>query len=264
MGAGYPSKMHLDRPNTLLRWAPRALTATLLWLGAAACASTNRYAGMSPEQLHVLGQQEFDQGDYEDAILALDRLLLVFPDYTRVAEARYLMARSYYEDKQYLLASDEFLRFLERHAGHLLAAEAAIGVCRSYVALSPIPARDQNYTRQAFNVCRDVAREYTTSEVATEAAQLAQQMRTKLAEKEFDTGQHYYSRDQLDSAVLYWEALLDEYADTDWAPRALRGIYCSKVKIGYEDEAEEARLQLLNSYPESEEARQARDGGLTC
>jgi outer membrane protein assembly factor BamD len=264
MDAGYLSKMHLERPNTFLRCALRALTAAVLLWGAAACSSTNRYAGMTPDQLHALGQQEFDQGDYDDAILALDRLLLVFPDYTRIAEARFLMARTYFEDEQYLLASDEFLRFLERHAGHLLAPEAAIGVCRAYVQLSPIPARDQNYTRQAFNVCRDVAREYATAEVATEAAQLAQQMRGKLAEKEFDTGQHYYSRDQLDSAVMYWQTLLDEYADTDWAPRALKGIYCSKVKIGYEDEAEEARLQLLNSYPESEEAQQARDGGLTC
>jgi outer membrane protein assembly factor BamD len=256
--------MHLERPNALFRWAPRALAAAILSLGAAACASANPYAGMTPEQLHVLAQQEFDRGEFDDAILALDRLLLVYPDYARVAEARYLMARSYYEDEQYLLASDEYLRFLERHAGHLLAAEAAIGVCRSYVALSPIPARDQNYTRQAFNVCRDVAREYTTSEVATEAAQLAQQMRSKLAEKEFETGQHYFSRDAFDSAVLYWQSVLDEYADTDWAPRALKGIYCSKVKVGYEDEAEEARLQLLNAYPESDEARQARDGGLTC
>jgi outer membrane protein assembly factor BamD len=256
--------MRLERPKTLPRWAPFALVAAILWLSASACASTNRYAGMSPEQLHVLAQQEFDQGDRDEAILALDRLLLVFPDYARIAEARFLMARSYFEDDQYLLASDEFLRFLERHAGHLLAAEAAIGVCRSYVALSPIPARDQTYTRQAFNVCRDVAREYATAEVAAEAAQLAQQMRSKLGQKQFDTGQHYYDRDQLDSAIMAWQIVLDEYADTEWAPRALRGIFCANTEIGYEDTAEETRLQLLNAYPESDEARQARDGGLSC
>jgi outer membrane protein assembly factor BamD len=219
---------------------------------------------MEAAALHALGQQEFDAGEYEDAIEALDRLLLVYPDYPQIAEARFLLARAYQEDEQFLLASDEFLRFLERHAGHVLAAEAAVGVCRSYVALSPIPARDQTYTRQALNVCGDVAREYSTSAVAAEAATLAQEMRAKLAEKEYDNALQYFERGAYDSAILYWEMLLTEFGDTSWAPRALVGIHCSWLEIGYEDDAEDARLRLLNAYAESDEARQARDGGLSC
>jgi outer membrane protein assembly factor BamD len=156
------------------------------------------------------------------------------------------------------------MRFLERHAGSLLAPEAAMGVCRSYVALSPIPPRDQAYTRQAFTVCQDVARQYPNSQVAQDAAQMALQMRSKLAEKQFETGQHFFDRDQLDSATIYWELLVTDYADTEWAPRALRGLYCAWREIGYQDYADDAQLRLLNAYPESDEARQARDGGLTC
>ena len=219
---------------------------------------------MQGPELHLLGQQKFDEGDFDDAIEALDRLLLVYPDYAQVAEARFLLARAYQEDEQFLLASDEYLRFLERHAGHVLAPEAALGVCRSYVALSPIPARDQTYTRQAVNVCRDVSREYGTFAVAEEAERLAAEMRSKLAEKEYENGDHYYDRGAFDSAIMVWEALLLDYSDTPWAARALAGVYCSWLEIGYEEDAEDARLRLQNLYPDSDEARQARDGGLTC
>ena len=219
---------------------------------------------MQPQQIHALGQQEFDRGDYSDAIESLDRLLLVFPDYPQVADARFLLARAYQEDGQYLLASDEYMRFLERHAGHILAPEAALGVCRSYVALSPIPPRDQTYTRQALGVCRDVSREYGTTAAAPEADSLARQMRSKLAEKEYESGRHYYTRDAYESAVQLWEMMVTDYSDTEWAARALAGIHCSWVKVGDEEYAEDARLRLLNLYPSSPEAEQARNGGIAC
>jgi outer membrane protein assembly factor BamD len=243
-------------------WAAPALAAVLL-VGAG-CSARSRFQGMQAVELHALAQQEFDRGDHDDAIETLDRIVLVYPDYPQIAEVRFLLARAYQEDQQYLLASDEYLRFLERHGGHPLAGEAAAGVCRSYVALSPIPARDQTYTRQAYNVCRDVAREYATHAVAEEASALAQEMRSKLAEKEYASGRHYYDRDAFDSAIIVWEALLIEYPDTPWGARALAGIYCSWLEIGYEDDAEDARLRLQNLYPDSDEARQARDGGLSC
>jgi outer membrane protein assembly factor BamD len=238
--------------------------ASLWLLLAAGCVSGPRYQQMSPAALHALGQAELDSGDYRDAITALDRLILMYPDYEQIAEARFLLARAYFEDGQYLLAADEFLRFLERHRGHLMAPEAALSVCRAYVALSPIPPRDQQYTRQAYGVCRDVHLQYGAYPVAAEAEAFATEMRSKLAQKDYDNAQHWYRRRAYDSAIVYWEMVVEQFSDTEWAPRALRGISCAWQKIGYEDDAEEARMRLLNSYPDSEPARGARNGALDC
>lgn len=235
------------------------LTAAALILGAASCASAGRYQGLSAEQVHELGQRDFDRRKFGDAIEALDRLLLVYPEYSRAAETRFLLARAYFEDRKFLLAGDEFLRFLERHAGHFLAAEAALGVCRSYVALSPIPQRDQTYTRQASRLCSDVAREYGQHAVAEEAATLAREMRARLAEADYLVGDHYFRRGAWDSAIFYWDMLADEYWDTEWAPRALLGICRSYQKIGYDDDAEDYRLRLQNTYPGSDAAREVNN-----
>jgi outer membrane protein assembly factor BamD len=256
--------MHFDRfPASRRMPAFPALVALGLLL-VAGCVSGPNYQQMSPAALHALGQAEVDARDYEQAIVALDRLILTYPDYEQVAEARFLLARAYYEDEQYLLAADEFLRFLERHRGHLMAPEAALSVCRSYVALSPIPPRDQAYTRQAFGVCRDVALQYGAFPVAAEAEDFAVEMRSKLAQKDYDNAEHWYRRGAYDSAIVYWEMVVDEFADTEWAPRSLMGIICAWQEIGYEDDAEEARLRLLNAYPDSEPAAEARNGALDC
>ena len=264
--------MYFDRParprmaatRRIRNGCPPALTA-VLWLGVlAGCASGPRYQEMSPAALHALGQAEFDRGDYDAATRALDRLILTHPEYEQLAEGRFLLARTYFEDEQYLLAADEFLRFLERHSGHPLGPDAALNVCRSYVELSPIPARDQTYTRQAFGVCRDVAAQYRTSAVAQEAEAFAEEMRSKLAEKDYENADHWYRRGAYDSAIVYWEMVVESFSDTEWAPLALLGIACAWQEIGYEDDAEEARQRLLASYPESEAAAQARNGSPGC
>lgn len=215
---------------------------------------------MTPEQLHELGQSEFDRGDYGDAIEALDRLIFVYPDYGRVAEARFLLARAYERDRQHLVAVDEFARFLDRHPGHPLAADAALGMCRSQVALSPIAERDQTHTRQAAAICRNVARDWAGHAVAGDAESLANEMRGRLAEKEYNSGQFYFRRGGYDSAIMYWDMLVEEFWDTEWAPRALLGISRAYERIGYEDDAEEYCLRLLNSYPDSDAAREVGNG----
>ena len=213
---------------------------------------------MVAAELFALGQSEFEEGDYQDAAEALDRLLLTFGNFEQAAEARFLLARSYFEDEQYLIASDEFRRFLERHGGHASAPEAALGICRAQSALSPISQRDQLHTRQAVTVCRDVVADYRGDAASQQADSIANDMRDKLAKKEYENGDFYFRRGGMDSAIVYWEIVVDEFADTEWAPRALLGIIRAYGEIGYDDLVEEYRLQLLNSYPDSEAANEIR------
>jgi outer membrane protein assembly factor BamD (BamD/ComL family) len=98
--------------------------------------------------------------------------------------------------------------------------------------------------------------------VAAEAQELADHMRAKLAEKEYDTGQHYYRRGGYDSAIFYWDVLVEEFWDTPWAPWALLGISRAYDRIGYDDDADEYRMRLLNSYPDSEAAREVGGSGV--
>jgi len=231
----------------------------VLLLGLAACGGPgNRYQGMDAPALFRMAQQEAAEGDRDNAIRTLDRLLLAYGDWEGVPNARILLADLYRDKREYLTASIEYRRFLDRYPGHPRAAEAALGRCRAFAALSPRPERDQTFTQQALTECSNTAADFAGSPEAAEAAEIAQRMRETLAQKDYLNGEFYLRRNLQDSAIKYFEYVLQRFPDTEYAPRALLGIYKANMAIGYDDLAEEARERLLTRYPESQAAAELR------
>ena len=228
-------------------------------LVAAACGGAgNRYQGMDAEALYRVATEEYAENEFANAADALDRILIAYADWERLPDARMLLAHAHYGDGDYLTARSEYVRFLDRYGGHEDAVVAALGVCRSLAALSPDMPRDQVFTRDAITVCRNVLLDYHGTRQALDAAGLANSMRLKLAEKEYLTADFYFRRKLYFSAIKYYEFVVDLFAEPDFAPKSLAGIYYSNVAIGYEDEAEAAKLRLLERYPESPEAASMR------
>lgn len=219
------------------------------------CASGSRFQGLDAAAVFQLAQEDFEKEEYGDAAEALDRLLLAFPTFNQAPAALMLLGTAHFRDEQYITAAGDYARFLDRYPGHPDAAEAAMGICRSYSALSPISQRDQTYTEQALAVCANVVADYPAAPVAPEAAERADEMREKLARKVYENARYYMRRQFHDSAIIYFEELVETYPNTTWAPKALAGIIEAYGIIGYEDEVEAARTQLLTRYPESPEAR---------
>ena len=232
-----------------------------LSLALAGCTSSNPYEGLDDEQLYQMGLNEYEEGEFDNATKALDRLLISFGTSDRIVAARLLLADAYFAKGDYLTARSEYMRFLDRFAGDGAAPTAALGVCRSLVALSPEPQRDQAYTLDAMSICRNVVVDYSGTQEAATAADLANQMRMKLAEKEFLNGDFYFRRKMFDSAIIYFESVADQYPETEWAPQALLRIYLANTEFGYDDLAEDARQKLLTDYPDSAEARSISSDG---
>lgn len=224
----------------------------------AGCASGSKYQGLDAAGVYRLAQEEYERGDYGDAAETLDRLLLVYPAFEQAADAAFLLADAYFQDEQYITASSEYTRFLDRYPAHPNAPRAALGVCRSYAGLSPISQRDQTFTDQALTVCRNVVGDFQGRPEAEEAADIANGMRDKLARKVYENGSYYLRREFYDSAIIYFEELVEDYPDTEWAPKGLLGIIQAYQAIGYDEEVEDARQQLLTRYPDSPEARSIR------
>jgi outer membrane protein assembly factor BamD len=244
----------------------RALLMTAVFgLAMAACGGgQSRYQGMSPEDLFRIATTEFAEGNHDNAIEALDRLLLQFGDWERVPEARLMLADVYYDREDYLTARSEYQRFLDRYPSHPSAADAALGVCRSLAQLAPVPQRDQSYTEEAIGACRNVVIDFAGMEQASEAARISNELRHTLAEKEFLNAQFYFKRELWDAAIKYYEFVVNLYPESEFVPRALLGIYRANQEIGYDDLADEARDRLLSEFPDSDAAAEIRTDGASA
>lgn len=213
---------------------------------------------MDGDDLFELGAREFQEEDWDETIRVFERFLFADPSHERIVDGRMYLARAYFNRGDYITAASEFSRILDRHPGNALAPDAALGVCKSYVALSPHIQRDQGYTVQAVSSCDNVAEDFGSFEVSVEAEALRDQMREKLARKTLIAGEFYFRRKLYDSGVIYFNDVLTNYPRTDSAAQALLRLYQSYTEIGWDREAGEARERLLRDFPDSEAAEEVR------
>jgi outer membrane protein assembly factor BamD len=231
-------------------------------LAVAACGGRgSKYRGMSPEELFQIATTEFTEENHNNAIEVLDRLLVAHGDWERVPDARLMLGDVYFDKGDFLTARSEYQRYLDRYPTQGGAPDASLGVCRSLAALAPMPQRDQSYTDEAMSNCRNVVIDYAGSTHSVQAAEISNELRLKLAEKEYLTGDFYFRRGIWFSAIKYYEFVANLYPESDFAAPALLGIYRSNLEVGYENEAEEARLLLLDRYPDSDASAEIRVDG---
>jgi outer membrane assembly lipoprotein YfiO len=243
--------------STTRRFA--ALAAVLLTLGA--CQSSDPYKGMSDQQLYALATQQYKKGDYNHAIRVLNYLTLNFGNSKLLPDAQMLLAKSDVGNKEYLTANADFQTFLQRYPGDARAPDAALGRCQALAAMSPIAERDQTYTHEAIGACANVVSDYAGTAQAQQASQVVSKMRDKLAHKEYLDAEFYLRRHLTDSAIKYFGFVVDDYPHSDWAPKALLEVYKANKVIGYDDLANEAKERLINSYPDSQEAKSLSANG---
>ena len=230
-------------------------TGALVGLLGAACSSAPPYSGWTPEQLYEHAQRAFEDGNWGEARRAFERLVLQFPTFDQAVDARYYMARSFHEGRDYISAITEFTRIVQVYPDHELAGEAWMGLCASYSAMSPHPQRDQGSTIQALTNCGNVADDFRGTPIGDSAAVLARQMEDKLAERAYGEGNHYYRHRILESAEMYFLDLVRIYPNSDSAPRAMARLVQIYERWGWDDQRDEFRRRLLETFPESREAR---------
>ena len=106
----------------------RISLSALTLLALAACGGpSNLYQGMDADALYRMAATEYAEGEYGNAVDALDRLLLSYADWDRVPDARMLLSHAHYGDGDYLTARSEYVRFLDRYSGQEDAVIAALG-----------------------------------------------------------------------------------------------------------------------------------------
>ena len=239
------------------RWA--FLLSVLL--ACAACTSAPPYAGLTATALLEYSRAAYEREEWDEAVEALERLVQGAPGFDQMAEARMLLAQAYLNKGDYVTANSEFVRFSSTYPTHELMTEAALGLCRSNARLSPITDRDQHFTVQALTSCQAVTLDYAGTPQAAEADSIQAAMIEKLAWKDLDRGEFYFSRGLLDSGLIYFEQVLQTYAETTAAPAALLFIYRTYQRLEYEEEATDTRQRLLDRYPDSPEAQEVLDVG---
>lgn len=233
----------------------RSICLALCLFGFAACSTRQEdLASLTPDDLYTRAMVAYEARDYGKAIPVLEAFVQQHLGDPRAPEALMNLGRAHMARRDYLTAATYFQRLVEDFPSTPFNLEARAAICSAYVLLSPRPQLDQEYTHAALAHCQSVAVNYATTPEGQESARRVAELHEKLAAKTYQNGLFYLRRRAYDSAVIYFNDVLEDYPDTSYASAALGKLVETYGIIGYVEEVQQTRERLLRDFPNSPEA----------
>ena len=206
------------------------------------------------------GKAAFDKGDYQDAIRIFEEIRIQAPTSSVAAEAAYLQGLSRFRMESYSSAAVDFRNVRRNYTGSPFAPRAQFMVGESYYQMSPRPELDQTYALHALNEYQIFMREYATApQTLKDTVQMRmKEIRDKLAHKVLLAAELYVKTEEYKSAVIYFERVLDQFYDSQYAPEAALRL----AELAYQRRRTDEAKIALNKFEEkylqtaSEEQRQ--------
>jgi outer membrane protein assembly factor BamD len=196
------------------------IPGVILWVG---CHSSRQLESLTLEDRFGLAKSKFDDGDYLDAIEDFRVITLQFPG-SRVADsAQFYLAQSYFHRDQYILAASEHETLIRSMSASSFVPEARFQIGMCYYELSPSSDLDQKYTYKALDAFQSFIEYHPTNALVPQAEEKIRELNTKLAEKEYNAGRIYMKMEYYGAAERQFGSVLEKYHDTDYAPLALIG-----------------------------------------
>lgn len=189
---------------------------------AAACSSkTTIRPGDSLELAFEKSMMVFEQGNYSQAARNFELVLSIGRGTELARQAQFLLAESYFNSRQFVLAAAEYRRYYTNFPRSDRRVDAEFREALSYYRLSPRFKLDQQDTYRAIERFQLFIQRYPETELSNQAREYIAEMREKLAKKEFHSAELYLRLRQYRAAALSYDMVIDRFPETSWAEKAL-------------------------------------------
>lgn len=208
---------------------------------AVGCASSEAVRRQrTPDEIFADGMKAFEDENWLDAQTQFDIIKLQYPASQVADDAQFYLAEINFKRGEYILASFNYALMRRTYPNSPFAKEALYRSALSYYELAPPADRDQEYTRKAIQAFSEFETAYPRDSLGLVAAKRIGELRGRLAEKHMEAAAHYVRTSSNRAAVIYFNAVIDEYPDTPWYEPALVGKITSLLSLKRMDEARTA------------------------
>lgn len=207
--------------------------------------------GDTVEEAFDKAKNQFDNENYSEAARAFETVISMGRGTDIGQDAQFYLAESYFNSRRYLVAASEYARYTQFHPNSPRREEVDFKEALSYYHLSPRYRLDQSHTRKAIERFRLFNSRYPDSERIAEAGEYIDEMREKLARKEYNAAAFYMRTNRYNAAAIYYDKIVDQYPETDWAEQALVEqieAYILYAENSVENRQEERYEMALDSY----------------
>lgn len=213
-----------------LKYVVNSVLALFLAFVIQSCISSDK-SDILPDDTAEIAMQKamrnYEQKKYLTAIDDFSLIKLKFSGTKIVDKAQFFLGMSHYHREEYIIAAYEFENLLKNYSTSQYAKEARYYRAMCFYKLSPDYSLDQTYTQMAISEFQNFMELYPSDSLAKDAQIKIKELRNKLALKDYKAAQLYITLDNYKAADIYFDHIVDEYYDTDWADDALY----SKIKL---------------------------------
>ena len=217
-------------------------------------------------------KKAFERKKYMQAATLLEELVAIFKGTDRAEESLYLLARSYYLNKDYITSGEYFQAYYKNYPKGEYTELARFYCGYGYYLDSPEAKLDQTGTYRAIDEMQRFLDYFPNSERAKQAQDIIFELQDKLVYKELLNAQLYYNLgnymgNNYESCVITAQNALKDYPYTDYREELsiliLRARYEMAIYSVEDKKADRYRetvdeyYAFKNEFPESKYLKEA-------
>lgn len=220
------------------------------------CASKEESIFTDPQNYYNKGISAFEKKKWDRAIDHFRMVILNSPGGELADDSQFYLGECYFNKKEYLIAISEYHQLTERYSFSSFVEDAYFKIALSYCKLSPKYQLDQSNSIKALQQLQDFVDAFPASKHYEEAEKKIQEFRNKLARKVYESGCLYIKLEEWESAIIYFDNLLETYYDTPWSLKSKLGKAQCLIRLRDFD----TYHQLLAEIKEEENSEEIMKG----
>ena len=225
------------------------------------------------EVKYSYAKKYFNQKKYVKSASLLEEVVQYFRGRSEAEESLYLLAQSYYGQKDYITASEYFKTYANTYPKGEFTELAKYYSAYGLYLESPDPRLDQTQTYESISQFLIYLEDYPQSERAKEAQDILFELQEKLAYKEYLASRLYYNLgtymgNNYGACVITADNALKNYPDTKYREELVYLKVCSKHELAvvsiderlqgrYRDVVDEY-YNYMNEFPEGKYTKQVK------
>jgi len=162
------------------------------------------------------GLNYFAKKDYYHSSILFESILPIVRGLPEGEKVEFNLAYCQYNEKLYLLASDQFKTFYETYGRSAMAQEANFMYAYSLYASSPDHNKDQSSSIEAMNAMQNFLNRYPGSEFMNKAIEVITVSQQKLEKKGFENARQYIKLKMYGAAVIAFDDFKKNFPDSKY------------------------------------------------
>ncbi len=203
----------------------------------------------------------YEKKDYYRASILFDQILPIIRGLPEAEKVQFSLAYCQYNERLYLLASEQFKSFYETYGRGVLSEEARFMYAYSLYKSSPGANLDQSGSIQAMASMQEFLNRFPNSKFKDQAVDVIVNTQVRLEKKGFDNARQYVKMRQYKAAVVAMNSFKENFPDSKYLEEANYLILLSQFQLAEQSiftkqperykEVVENYKSFIDRYPES-------------